>query len=238
MNESPPPSDFSEALRLFDTPHLAALGLSLLAIICVPLIGRCLSATNRRRVVWTLVVFTIAQELVDYGNRASLRGLSLTEDLPLHLCNYGLVIAAIGMVTRNRFCFEFAYLTGTTAVLQALLTPNFDDLQNLTEYVVYFVPHALIIQFALWNVVVDGMLTSRGAVVRTLLLIVAIMLPVGIVNWLTDANYMYLCARPAVDNPLVIGGWPWYIVNVMVIGWALMLVAALPMRWLRRRSTR
>ena len=238
MNESPPPSDFSEALRLFDTPHLAALGLSLLAIICVPLIGRCLSATNRRRVVWTLVVFTIAQELVDYGNRASLRGLSLTEDLPLHLCNYGLVIAAIGMVTRNRFYFEFAYLTGTTAVLQALLTPNLDDLQNLTEYVVYFIHHALIIQFALWNVVVDGMLTSQGAVVRTLLLIVAIMLPVGIVNWLTDANYMYLCARPAVDNPLVIGDWPWYIVNVMVIGWALMLVAALPMRWLRRRSTR
>jgi len=238
LNESPPPSDFSEALRLFDTPHLAALGLSLLAIVCVPLIGRCLSATNRRRVVWTLVVFTIAQELVDYGNRASLRGLSLTEDLPLHLCNYGLVIAAIGMVTRNRFCFEFAYLTGTTAVLQALLTPNLDDLQNLTEYVVYFVHHALIIQFALWNVVVDGMLTSRGAVARTLLLIVAMMLPIGLVNWLADANYMYLCARPAVDNPLVIGDWPWYIVNVMVIGWALMLVAALPMRWLRRRSTR
>ena len=236
MNESALPSDFSETLRLFDTPHLAALVLSLLAIVCVPLIGRCLSATNRRRVVWTLVVFTIAQELVDYGNRASLRGLSLTEDLPLHLCNYGLVIATIGMVTRNRFCFEFAYLTGTTAVLQALLTPNFNDLQNLTEYVVYFIHHALIIQFALWNVVVDGMLTSRGAVVRTLLLIVAIMLPVGIVNWLTDANYMYLCARPAVDNPLVIGDWPWYIVNVMVIGWALMLVAALPMRWLRRRS--
>ena len=238
MNESPPPSDFSEALRLFDTPHLTALGLSLLAIVCVPLIGRCLSATNRRRVVWTLVVFTIAQELVDYGNRASLRGLSLTEDLPLHLCNYGLVIAAIGMVTRNRFCFEFAYLTGTTAVLQALLTPNFNDLQNLTEYVVYFIHHALIIQFALWNVVVDGMVTSRGAVARTLLLIVAMMLPIGLVNWLADANYMYLCARPAVDNPLLFGGWPWYIVNVMVIGWALMLVAALPMRWLRRRSTR
>ena len=57
-------------------------------------------------------------------------------------------------------------------------------------------------------------------------------------NWLTDANYMYLCTQPAVDNPLVIGGWPWYIVNVMLIGWALMLFAALPMRWLRRRSAR
>ena len=238
MNESPPPSDFSEALCLFDTPHLAALGLSLLAIICVPLIGRCLSATNRRRVVWTLVVFTIAQELVDYGNRASLRGLSLTEDLPLHLCNYGLVIAAIGMVTRNRFCFEFAYLTGTTAVLQALLTPNLSDLENLTEYVVYFIHHALIVMFALWNVVVDGMITSRGALARTFLFIAVVMLPIGLVNWLTDANYMYLCTPPEVDNPLVIGGWPWYIANVLIIGLVLMLITSIPMQLLRRRNTR
>ena len=176
MNEPSQPSGFSESLHLFDSLHLSAIGISLLAIVCVPLIGRCLSVTNRRRIVWALIVFAVVQEVVDYVNRASFRELNLIQDLPLHLCNYGLVIAAIGLITRNRFCFEFAYLTGTTAVLQALLTPNFDDLKNHTEYVVYFIHHALIIQFALWNVVVDGMLTSRGAVVRTLLLIVAIMI--------------------------------------------------------------
>jgi len=236
LTEAAQPSEFSESLQLFDSLHLTALGLSLLAIACVPLIGRCLSVTNRRRAVWALIVFAVAQEIVDYTNRASFRELNLIQDLPLHLCNYGLVIAAIGMFTRNRFCFEFAYFTGTTAVMQALLTPNLDDLKNLTEYVVYFIHHALIIQFALWNVVVDGMVTSRGAVARTLLLIVAMMLPIGLVNWLTDANYMYLCARPAVDNPLLFGGWPWYIVNVMLIGWVLMLVAILPMLWLRRQK--
>ena len=238
MTEATQPSDFSESLRLIDSLHLTALGLSLLAIACVPLIGRCLSVTNRRRAVWALIVFAVAQEIVDYTNRASFRELNLIQDLPLHLCNYGLVIAAIGMVTRNRFCFEFAYFTGTTAVMQALLTPNLDDLKNLTEYVVYFIHHALIIQFALWNVVVDGMVTSRGAVARTLLLIVAMMLPIGLVNWLADANYMYLCARPAVDNPLLFGDWPWYIASVMLIGWMLMLIADIPMLWLRRRNTK
>ncbi len=238
MTEATQTSDFSESLRLIDSLHLTALGLSLLAIACVPLIGRCLSVTNRRRAVWALIVFAVAQEIVDYTNRASFRELNLIQDLPLHLCNYGLVIAAIGMVTRNRFCFEFAYFTGTTAVMQALLTPNLDDLKNLTEYVAYFIHHALIIQFALWNVVVDGMVTSRGAVARTLLLIVAMMLPIGLVNWLTDANYMYICARPAVDNPLLFGDWPWYIVNVMLIGWVLMLVAILPMLWLRRQKAK
>ena len=125
-----------------------------------------------------------------------------------------------------------------TAVLQALLTPNFDDLKNLTEYVVYFIHHALIIQFALWNLVVDRMLPGRGAVARTLLSMVALMPPIALINWLTDANYMYLCTRPEVDNPLLFGAWPWYIGSVLFIGWALMLVAALPMVWLRRRRAK
>ena len=236
MTEPTQPSNFSESLRLFDSLHLTALGLSLLAIVFVPLIGKCLSATNRRRAVWALIVFAIAQEIVDYGNRASYRELNWIDDLPLHLCNYGLVIAAIGLAERNRFCFETAYFVGATAALQALLTPNFDDLKNLTEYVVYNTHHSLIILFALWNVIVDGMIPRRGAVARTLLFIVAMMLPVGLANWLADANYMYLCARPEVNNPLVIGAWPWYIVNILAIGWVLMLIAALPMQWLHRRA--
>ena len=238
MTEATQPDGFSNSLQLFDSLHWIALGLSLLAIVGVPLIGRCLSLQNRRRVIWALIVFTVAQEIVDYTNRASFRDLNLIQDLPLHLCNYGLLIAAIGLVTRNRFCFEFAYYAGMTGVLQALLTPNFDDLKNLTEYIVYFIHHALIIQFALWNLVVDGMLPGRGAVARTLLFIIAMMMPIALVNWLTDANYMYLCTRPEVDNPLLFGGWPWYIGSVMLIGWALMLIAALPMVWLRRRRAK
>ncbi|MEE2946679.1 MAG: TIGR02206 family membrane protein [Verrucomicrobiota bacterium] len=237
MTEAAPLSGFSESLSLFDSMHWIALGLSLLAIVGVPLIGRCLSIQNRRRAIWTLIAFAVAQEVVDYANRASYRELNVIQDLPLHLCNYGLVIAAIGLVTRNRFCFEFAYFTSMTAVMQALLTPNLNDLKNLTEYVVYFIHHALIIQFAIWNLVVDGMLPSRGAVTRTLLLVIAMMGPIAIVNWLTQANYMYLCERPEVDNPLVFGAWPWYIGSVLIIGWLLMLVAALPILWLRRQKT-
>ncbi|HJN83055.1 MAG: TIGR02206 family membrane protein [Verrucomicrobiota bacterium] len=238
MTEAAQPSEFNEGLRLFDSPHLWTLFLCLLAIVCVPLIGRCLSLQNRRRAVWALVVFAIAQELVDYGNRASFRGLNLTQDLPLHICNYSLAIAAVGLATRNRFCFELAYLVGFTAGLQALLTPDLTDLYNLTEYIVYFIHHGLIILFALWNIVVDRMVTRHGAVWRTFLFLNLMILPVAVVNWLVDANYMYLSGKPNVDNPLVFGEWPWYIVNVEVIGLLLLIVANVPMLLLRRRNTR
>ena len=30
-------------------------------------------------------------------------------------------------------------------------------------------------------------------------------------NFIFDTNYMYLAAKPLVDNPLLIGDWPFYI---------------------------
>ena len=108
MTEATQPDGFSNSLQLFDSLHWIALGLSLTTIVGVPLIGRCLSLQNRRRAVWALLLFTVAQEIVDYANRASFRDLNLIQDLPLHLCNYGLLIADIGLVTHIRFCFEFA----------------------------------------------------------------------------------------------------------------------------------
>ena len=36
-------------------------------------------------------------------------------------------------------------------------------------------------------------------------------------NMLLDANYMYLCQKPIVDNPLVIGEWPYYIIFIELI---------------------
>ncbi len=38
--------------------------------------------------------------------------------------------------------------------------------------------------------------------------LLAIIMPI---NFLLDSNYMYVNAPPQVDNPLVIGDWPYYI---------------------------
>ena len=55
-------------------------------------------------------------------------------------------------------------------------------------------------------------------------------LPVGLINWITDANYMYICEKPIVQSPFLIGEWPWYILSLEVIGLLMMLIAAIPMR--------
>ena len=54
-------------------------------------------------------------------------------------------------------------------------------------------------------------------------------IPVGIVCWLTGGNYMYLARIPAVDNPIVFGEWPYYIIYLGLIGIIFMLIAKLPL---------
>ena len=93
----------------------------------------------------------------------------------------------------------------------------------------FFFQHALIIILALWNVFVDGMITSKYAILRTMVFLNLMILPVGIINWLTDSNYMYISQTPHVESPFIIGEWPWYILSLEVVGLLMMLIAAIPM---------
>jgi len=223
-------SDFNETLRLFDSLHVYALFFSIFFIIIIPFLGRILPGNKKHYGVWILVLFVIVQEIFDYSNRVSFRELSLARDLPLNICNFSLIVATFSLISRNKYCFEFSYYIGATAALQSLLTPGFSYIYNYIDYVMFFFQHALIIIFALWNVFVDGMITSRYAIFRTFIFLNFMILPVGLINWITDANYMYICEKPIVQSPFLIGEWPWYILSLEVIGLLMMLIAAIPMR--------
>ena len=179
----------------------------------IPFIGRCLSAINRRRMMWLLVAFAIGQELVDY-NRASLRG-DPDKDLPLHLCQYSLIIATVGLITRKRFCFEFAYLLEHRRVA-GNDHPAPAGLDNMTYLVTFFTHHAILVCFrsgTSWSMTV----TTRGAIQRTMLFVNLMDIPVATVNWLIGSNYMYLCTKPGVDSPFLVGDWPWYLLGLEVV---------------------
>ena len=222
-------SDFNESLRLFDNLHLFALFASLCCIVFIPLLGRILPKSKKHFGVWALVLFAIVQEILDYCNRASFRELSLARDLPLNICSFSLIIALVSLITRNRYCFEFSYFIGATAALQSLLTPGLPYIYNLTDYIMFFFQHALIIVLALWNVFVEGMITSKYAILRTMIFLNLMILPVGIINRFAGSNYMYICEKPHVESPFIFWEWPWYILSLEMVGLLMMLIAAIPM---------
>ena len=61
---------------------------------------------------------------------------------------------------------------------------------------------------------------------------------VGLINWLLGANYMFLSAPPSVDNPLVMGEWPWHILGFEIIALTFFALMYLPVALSRRRDPR
>jgi uncharacterized membrane protein YwaF len=60
--------------------------------------------------------------------------------------------------------------------------------------------------------------------------------PVWLIDWIVNANYMFLMERPPTDSPLVFGDWPMYIINVELVGFIICLILNLPMIYLRRKE--
>jgi len=56
------------------------------------------------------------------------------------------------------------------------------------------------------------------------------------VNWLLGSNYMYIAYRPMVDNPFLIGPWPWYILGAELAAFANFALAYVPWIWIDRRT--
>jgi uncharacterized membrane protein YwaF len=62
---------------------------------------------------------------------------------------------------------------------------------------------------------------------------------VGVIDWLADANYMYLARVPGRTSLLsVLGPWPWYIGSAAGVAIVLFLILDVPFRGVRPRSGR
>lgn len=218
-----------QQVNQFDSVHILTITICFMCFFLVPFFCKKLNTDKRRIVSTALICIGLLQEIFDYGNRIYFSELNWSEDLPLHICNYVFYIGLIYMWTKKQFLFEIIYLLGLGAALITILTPEFKMINTL-EYILFFVAHALIVIYALWGVFIDGKIPRKGSVLRVYAFLCFMALPVGLISWITDGNYMFLMQRPDVSNPIVFGEWPWYILNISFIGLLIMTIAYLPFK--------
>ena len=218
-----------QQVNQFDSVHILTITICFICFFLVPFFCKKLNTDKRKIVSTALICIGLLQEIFDYGNRIYFSELNWFEDLPLHICNYVFYIGLIYMWTKKQFLFEIIYLLGLGAALITILTPEFKMINTL-EYILFFVAHALIVIYALWGVFIDGKIPRKGSVLRVYAFLCFMALPVGLISWITDGNYMFLMQRPDVSNPIVFGEWPWYILNISFIGLLIMTIAYLPFK--------
>jgi len=208
-------------LTLLDSTHLAYIFGSIVLCIAVPLLGKifCQNSNSKKKWAIGLIWFTAIQEILDYLNRMQVRELNLELDLPFHLCHIALLASTIALYNKNKILFESAYFWGVGASFQAIITPDMNDFDNNFSLLTYYLHHALIIAHVLYLIVVEKMRCRKGSIFRTMVitnLFAAVIYPINLVIG-GKSNYMFLINKPPVNNPLLIGEWPWYILNLEII---------------------
>jgi hypothetical integral membrane protein (TIGR02206 family) len=157
-------------------------------------------------------------------------GVSWKSYAPLQLCDAAVGLAAWALVTRAERAFELTWFWGGAGTLPALLTPDVAEGFPHWRFLLYFVQHGGIVAAAV-VLAAGGMRPRPGAVWRAFAWLNGYALLVGLVDWASGANFMYLRAKPGARTPLDwLGPWPWYLVACEVVALAFFALLALPFR--------
>ena len=184
-----------------------------------------------------LIGLSFIQEILDYINRIFINDLyimSFSSDLPFQLCHFAYwssVVCLIISISKKDYkisnsLFNCTYIFGFAA-FQSILTVALTGVYTFGDILALHLQHSLIILNIIWLIIVFGYRFSLRGILESMIVINILAMIIGIVNYILDANYMFLCIPPAVNNPLIIGEWPFYILSFeilfLVFGFILLL---------------
>ncbi len=136
---------------------------------------------------------------------------SLQNNLPLHLCGISGLLAIFSLFRYNALVAHLLYYWGITGGFHSLLTPEFDLGRDGYLFYGYFISHGGLILASIFLIIHRNFKPEKGSWLKAFVFIQLAVLVIGSFNWASGSNYMYLLAPPIVDNPLIVGNWPWYI---------------------------
>jgi hypothetical integral membrane protein (TIGR02206 family) len=136
------------------------------------------------------------------------------DSLPFHLCRLMWFNSIIVLLTRNQIAFELLLFVGMIGGLHSMLTPEFTHGTDPVLMFDYFIVHGGLIAIPLYCIFVLGMKPRKKAWFKSFLYLQIFVICVGLIDYLLGANYMYLAVKPNVENPFLIGDWPFYIIGL------------------------
>ncbi len=215
------------------------IGVLIAAVVCAAL---CVGA-RRHPGPWTgwagrgLAVVLAADAVVFITAPVVKDDWTVASSIPIALCDVALVLAAIACAwPRFQLLVELTYFWGLAGTLQAVATPDLDTRFPHLEFFEFVVGHTGIIIAALFLVVGLRLRPRQHSVPRIFAITAAYTALVGLFDWATDSNYMFLAEIPRHASLLsVLGPWPWYVVSAAGIALVLLAVLDAPFRAGRTR---
>lgn len=222
-------------MRLFGLLHLSLILATVVAVAMLSILCR-RNPRAARAVRLGLGCGLAANEVVWWIFRYSHEGVHLV-NLPLQLCDATVWLSAASCLTLQPFVVECAYFAGVAGAGMALLTPDLWSPWPSYPAIYFFVAHGGIV--AASAVPIFGRMASlrRGAWWRAFVALLAYACAVGSFDWLSGANYMYLCTKPKSGSLLnAFGPWPVYLLPAAALALLVFWLMERPVRPLRAKS--
>jgi hypothetical integral membrane protein (TIGR02206 family) len=138
--------------------------------------------------------------------------LTVWDVLPLHLCDFLILVAAFALATRHQAAYELLYFWGCAGTLLALFSPDVHTGFPDWRFLSFFVLHGLVVIAAVVLTVGFRMRPRPGAPWRALAVTNVYAAAVGLINVAFDTNFLYLRHKPGAPTLLDwMGPWPVYI---------------------------
>ncbi len=158
--------------------------------------------------------------------------------LPLQMCGISAWLSGFSLLFDQTWIFYIVFYWGIPGAFHSIMTPEFTLGTEGLFFYEYYISHGGIILAALWGTMI---LKRRPAEWSWLKMFgwTQLVLPiVGSINWLLNANYMYICKPPMVENPFIVGHFPYHLIGLEFAALLHFAIVYSPFgfsRWRKRR---
>lgn len=217
-------------LQLFGPTHLWTLALiAIVGSIIVIAVRLARNPAVARSVAFLLAALLVINAAVTYGMRLATGRFDVSTWLPMHLCDWAAVTVVLALCFRWQWAYELAYFWSLGGTVQALLTPDIVVDFPTIWFLVFFLGHGGVIVSVIFLTLALGMRPWPRSLVRAFLWSNVYLLCAGLVDYLFDVNYGYLCEKPQRGSLLdYLGPWPIYIGGLEIVAAFTFFVLYLP----------
>jgi hypothetical integral membrane protein (TIGR02206 family) len=217
--------------------HVIAITVTTVVIFAVIYAGRRWPGRWVDRAAIVLAVAVVLAESGWWGINILNGTWTVRWSLPLHICEAGCFILAVALIWRSRFAFEMSYFWALGGTLPGLFTPDVPGHFPMPVYFQYYLEHGLLVLGAFYLVLVLRMRPAPGAVKRVSIATGLYAVVIGVVDYFTGGNYLFLRNVPPTRTFLdYLGPWPWYILTLTAM--ALVIFTLLYLPFARQASSR
>jgi hypothetical integral membrane protein (TIGR02206 family) len=213
-----------EAARFvpYGPSHLVVLAVTALGVVAILAFGRPATRRFDRALAAVIVAVALPLQLLQFTPSE----WNLRTSLPLQLCDWAWLVAAIALWARSRLAATITYLWGLTLTTQAMATPTLLTPFPGLRWWMFWAMHVLIIWSAVY--VVRGMkLLPTWRTYRQTVTITLVWAVIAFAfNVVMGTDYGYLNGKPKSASALdLLGPWPLYVgleIVVVASAWALL----------------